>query len=112
MPIPKPMGFIGADAYKIVNERNVARGIRVLTWVGVSDESGVAEIAVEIVTTRCLIVCVHGIRRMGLNYVGLEAWPTIIYGPTLYSTSATNKVNVDLQRCITRIPLRHAPFLR
>lgn len=82
----------------------------VLTRVGVCDDSSVPEITVEIVTTRCLVICVHDISRVGPNCVGLKAWPTIFYGPTVYS-SATNIVNVGLQRCFTSIWFWDAPFL-
>lgn len=79
------------------------------TWISCSDNTRAREITVIIISAIGLIVGIHGICRMPLKCVRLEAGPTSLNGPTVDILACI--IYVILQRSFTCIGLRHAPFL-
>lgn len=79
-----------------------------LTGIRSGKNSSLSKIAVEVVATVSLVVCIHGIRRMRSQRIWVKAGSTILYWFTVHPR-ATNKIYVSLQRLITNIHFRHAP---
>ena len=55
------------------------------TWIDVSEGSGLLKITVILAPSCCLVVCIHGIGRMGSNRVRNEARSAFLDGLAVQS---------------------------
>lgn len=71
------------------------------TWIHLSDCTSLLKVAVKCISPHCLIVLVHGVRRMGPDRVRMKARPAFLNRAAV-QTRTTHIIKIPLQCLITR----------